>query len=72
MKDKLTKHNHSFAYFICRKIGMVSLVCLSFGALISIPTYINIKTANIEKGKAEVNDKDDSTEEKSQQNYQSF
>lgn len=59
MKDKLYKHHHKSFYFISKKVGLFSLVFLSLGTLIALPTYINIKTSNSEQGNAQVVDTTD-------------
>ncbi|MCD8209780.1 MAG: hypothetical protein LUC31_03065 [Coprobacillus sp.] len=48
MKDKLIKYNRTASYYRLRNISFITLLFVSIGAIITIPTYLsNNKTSTV-------------------------
>lgn len=53
MKDKLSKHNHKFVYFVMRRFSLFLLVAVGLAGAISVTTYISLSGTPATSGRAE-------------------
>lgn len=69
MKDKLVKTHHKRGYYITRRFAVVLACTCSLAAIISIPTYVSVKSSEVVNVHAE-EDKNNDTIDTNQINPQ--